>query len=77
MGSLRYVVSGGGGAELYVARCGKGGKPCPDDGAKIVRSVHHYLTVEVLDDYVRMCAKQPDGTPLEECQQFDLPNLAK
>jgi hypothetical protein len=70
---LHYVVSGGGGAELYAPRCGVRGRPaCKPDGAEAVVSAHHYVVAEVYRDFVRLCAKRPDGTPLEACQRIDL-----
>jgi len=74
VGGLGYVVSGGGGAPLYAPRCGTPGKPaCKPDGARMVVSVHHYVVVEVYRDYFTLCAKRPDGTPVEACVRQELP----
>jgi hypothetical protein len=67
VGALAYVVSGGGGAELRSARCGEPGKRrCPPRVHAFVNE-HHYVSVEVLHDRVRLCPKRPDGTALEPC----------
>ena len=74
VGGLDYIVSGGGGAPLYAPRCGTPGRPgCKPDGARIVQSVHNYLVLEVYRDYLTMCPKRPDGTPIEACVRLDLP----
>jgi calcineurin-like phosphoesterase family protein len=75
VGRLHYVVAGGGGAPLYQPRCGgKGQKRCPSgDGAKVVVSAHHYLLIEVYRDYLNLCPRTIDGTPLEECQHIPIP----
>lgn len=71
-GGINYVVSGGGGSPLYQARCGVPGRPeCRSkdrsDGMDAFISAYHYVVVEVYRDDVRLCAKRPDGTPLEAC----------
>lgn len=67
VGTLDYVVSGGGGAELRSQRCGlPGKKPCPPR-VKALWNEHHYIVVDVLPKLFRLCAKRPDGTPLEAC----------
>jgi hypothetical protein len=75
VGALTYVVSGGGGAELYKPRCGvPGKKPCPGprDGMQAIVSEYHYVVVEVLRDEARLCPRRPDGTPIEECVSVPL-----
>lgn len=73
-GGLRYVVSGGGGAPLYSIKCGvKGRRRCKvSDGAEKVLKEHHYLMLEVDSKRVTVCAKRPDGTPLEACHSYPL-----
>jgi hypothetical protein len=75
VGNLTYVVSGGGGAELYKPRCGVPGKkacPGPRDGMQAIASEYHYVLVEVLRDEARLCPKRPDGTPIEACVSVKL-----
>ena len=73
VGTLDYMVSGGGGAELRVQRCGvPGKKPCLPRVARFINE-HHYVLVEVLPKLVRICPKRPDGTPLEACYTMPLP----
>lgn len=71
---VRYAVTGGGGAPLYSIRCGVPGKPkCSvDDGAIITSSEHHYLMLTVYPTHFELCAKRPDGSPIERCQRFEL-----
>jgi len=71
---LRYIVTGGGGAPLYPVRCGVRGTPrCSvRDGAAIALSEHHYIVVTVQRDYVQVCPKRPDRTPLERCTRYPL-----
>jgi hypothetical protein len=78
-GGLAYIVSGGGGASLYPIRCGTRGRPrCPeDDGAILALSEHHYLSITVQRDYVLVCPKRPDRTPLEKCIRYKLPRLKR
>jgi 3',5'-cyclic AMP phosphodiesterase CpdA len=76
-GGITYVVSGGGGAPLYHARCGIPGRPeCHGrdrtDGMEAFSSAYHYVVVEVFRDDVRLCPKKPDGTPLDACFRVDL-----
>jgi hypothetical protein len=75
MWGLPYVVTGGGGAPLYPARCGVAGKPAcrTEDGARIFAPVYHYVVVEVYRDDLRLCPKRPDGTPVEGCVRLPLP----
>ncbi len=72
VGALDYVVTGGGGAELRTARCGVPGKrPCPPH-VQAFFNEHNYVLVEVLPSLMRVCAKRPDGTPLERCVEYPL-----
>jgi hypothetical protein len=80
VGALDYVVSGGGGAELRAPRCEvvprgaqrfPGVKACPPHVAAFANE-HHYVLVEVLGSFFRVCAKRPDGTPLESCVDVPL-----
>jgi 3',5'-cyclic AMP phosphodiesterase CpdA len=65
---LRYIVSGGGGANLYKASCGIAGKPsCPEDGMQKFASEHHFIVLTVKDDTLEMCPRKPDGKLLEPC----------
>ncbi len=71
-GTLDYVVTGGGGAELRAARCGVPGKrPCPARCAIFVND-HNYVMVELLPSLFRVCPKRVDGTPIEACIQYPL-----
>lgn len=72
VGGLRYIVSGGGGAELRAPRCGVAGRRrCPPQ-VKAFFNEHHYLELEVRSHAVRVCPKRPDGTALEAC--FSVPS---
>jgi acid phosphatase type 7 len=73
-GGLTYVVSGGGGAPLYQPRCGgRGQAECRGkDGTEMAVAAYHYVVVEVYRDDARLCAKRPDGTPLEACVTLPL-----
>ncbi len=72
VGALRYVVTGGGGAELRDARCGvPGKKPCLPRVAELINE-HNYVSVEVLPSLVRLCPKRTDGTPLTACTTWNL-----
>ena len=73
VGGLRYVVSGGGGAELYEPRCGRHSRGCKKDGVAFAAGAHHFVLVEVSGTTVRMCARRPDGRALEECETFESP----
>lgn len=66
---LPYVVSGGGGAPLYPARCGVRHRPrCRgDDGMQAIASAHHYVLVTVDPAAIELCPRFADGTPLEPC----------
>jgi 3',5'-cyclic AMP phosphodiesterase CpdA len=70
VGTLDYVITGGGGAELRTPRCGvPGKKPCPPHVAAFFNE-HHYVLVELLPGLLRVCPKRPDGTPLETCVTY-------
>lgn len=72
LGTLDYVVTGGGGAELRAPRCGvPGRRPCAPRVAAFVND-HNYVMVEVLPSLFRVCPKHVDGTPLEPCTQYPL-----
>jgi hypothetical protein len=72
VGGLLYLVSGGGGAELRTPRCGVPGKRrCPPRMRAFVND-HHYVSIEVLRDQMRVCPKRPDGTLLEPCPTLPL-----
>ena len=72
VGTLDYVVTGGGGAELRSARCGVPGKrACPGRVTTFVND-HNYVMVEVLPSLFRVCPKRVDGTPIEPCTQYPL-----
>ncbi len=66
---LRYIVTGGGGAPLYPISCGvRGKRRCKsDDGMKITRRKHHYITAEVGRNVIDFCPKELNGRPLEPC----------
>ena len=73
VGKLDYIVSGGGGAELRSQRCGvPGRRPCLPRVAQLVNE-HHYIVVEVLPGFLRLCPKLVDGTPIEPCVSRPLP----
>jgi hypothetical protein len=72
VGTLDYVVTGGGGAELRNPRCGiPGKKACPPHVLAFYNE-HHYVTVEVLPAFFRVCPKRPDGSALEPCTEYPL-----
>jgi hypothetical protein len=71
-GTLDYVVTGGGGAELRAPRCGVPGKPACPPRVSAFFNEHNYVLVEVLADLYRVCAKRPDGGPLEPCVTLPL-----
>ena len=72
VGNITYVVSGGGGAELRVPRCGVPGKKSCGRRTQAFFNEHHYLIVEVQGNVVRLCPHRPDGTPLEACTTVPL-----
>ena len=54
---LRYVVTGGGGAELY---------PClPNPITDVCKLEHHFLYVEAETDAIKVSAVPPQGPPLD------------
>lgn len=72
VGKLNYLVTGGGGAELRIPRCGVAGKPaCPPRVAELVNE-HHYVVLDVEPRSFRLCPKRPDGTPLAACATLPL-----
>lgn len=72
VGTLDYVVTGGGGAELRAARCGaESKKPCPPY-VQALYNEHHYVAVEVMPTFFRVCPKRPDGSALEPCTEYPL-----
>jgi len=68
---LRYVVTGGGGAELRPLRCDPRRRHCKNQ-PQFFANEHHYVRVEILPTLMRICPRRLDGTPLEECQQIPL-----
>ncbi len=71
---LRYIVSGGGGANLYSILCGiPAHKPCAiADGMEHVAKLHHYVMLTISDRQLEVCPRHPDGSPLEPCLQWPL-----
>jgi len=67
-GRLDYIVTGGGGAELRPLKCGVPGKRRCKHPPLAFYNEHNYVVVEVLPGALRLCAKRPDGSPLEPCQ---------
>lgn len=67
-GSLNYIVTGGGGAELRPLKCGVPGKRRCKHPPLAFYNEHHYVSVEVLPDALRICPKRIDATSLEPCQ---------
>lgn len=67
-GRLDYIVSGGGGAELRPLKCDVPGRRKCKHPPLAFYNEHNYVSVEVLPGALRLCAKRPDGTPLEDCQ---------
>ncbi len=67
-GRLDYIVTGGGGAELRPLKCGIPGKRRCKHPPLAFYNEHNYVFVEVLPGGLRICAKRPDGSPLEPCQ---------
>jgi hypothetical protein len=76
---FRYVVTGGGGAELRASRCTVGPpvagapqlKACPPR-VQAFYNEHNFVIVEVLPTFFRICPKRPDGTALEACTTYPL-----
>lgn len=72
VGALDYVVTGGGGAELRSRRCGvPGRKACPPH-VQAYANEHHYVVVEVLPAFFRVCPRRLDGSAIEACATFPL-----
>lgn len=71
-GGLDYIVSGGGGAPLYPIRCGGPGRPtCAQaDGLRHVASEHHYVMLSIYPEFLELCPKRLDRTPLEPCVTY-------
>ena len=72
-GTLNYVVTGGGGAELRPLRCGIPGKRRCKNMPLAFFNEHHYVRLEVLPGALQLCPRRLDGSPLEECQTVRLP----
>ena len=74
MSGLDYIISGGGGAPLYRARCGVPGRSrCRvEDGMKLVATEYHYVVVTVTRRSVRACPRRLDSTPIEGCVTYSL-----
>jgi acid phosphatase type 7 len=71
-GALDYIVTGGGGAELRIPRCGAPGKrACPPHVAAFSND-HHYVMLEVMPSFFRVCPKRVDGTAIEACITYPL-----
>ena len=70
---------GGGGAPLYNPSCRVGSAAgdatrlprCPSSVAAIAKT-YHYVVVELGAHTLRLCAKLPDGSPLEPCVEAKL-----
>lgn len=73
-GGIRYIVTGGGGANLYSAACGVAGKAkcAVDDGMKHFAREHHYLVLTIEKTTLEMCPRRPDGRLLEKCVRIPL-----
>jgi calcineurin-like phosphoesterase family protein len=71
---LDYIVSGGGGAPLYSARCGLSGlRRCKvDDGMRSFAKEHHYVMVTIYPEYLETCPRRADDTLLEPCTNYAL-----
>ncbi|HZS41759.1 MAG TPA: metallophosphoesterase [Polyangia bacterium] len=72
VGALNYLISGGGGADLRPLRCAmSGSKPCGPTVLALANE-YHYLVVEVMPTFLRLCPKRLDGAPLEACTVLPL-----
>jgi hypothetical protein len=71
---LAYLVTGGGGAPLYRARCGVPGRPrCTEpDGLEHYARAHHYAVFTIYPTHAELCSKDVDGAPLEPCVRYPL-----
>jgi hypothetical protein len=59
-GTVRYIVTGGGGAPLYrVAH--------REPGARMAEATYHFLEADVTPDVVKFLARRHDGSVLERC----------
>jgi hypothetical protein len=72
-GTLNYVVTGGGGAELRPLRCGVPGKRRCKNPPLAFFNEHHYVRLDVLPGALQLCPRRLDGSPLEECLTLRLP----
>ena len=72
-GTLNYVVTGGGGAELRPLRCGIPGKRRCKNPPLAFFNEHHYVRLDVLPGALQLCPRRLDGSPLEECLTLRLP----
>jgi 3',5'-cyclic AMP phosphodiesterase CpdA len=72
VGKLEYVVSGGGGAGLRPQKCGIPGKKACPERVHALFNEHHYIVVELMPQFLRLCPKRPDGMPLEPCSTLPL-----
>ena len=81
-GPLPYVIAGGGGAPLYNPTCQGPGSvaatgvpgplpPCPPTVTTLIKA-YNYVMVEVGAKAITLCAKRPDGSPLEPCVGYPL-----
>lgn len=68
---LRYIVTGGGGAELRPLRCDPRRRRCQNQPLFFANE-HHYIRLDVLPAKLRACARRLDGTVLEDCQEYPL-----
>ena len=71
-GTLNYVVTGGGGAELRPLRCGVPGKRKCKNMPLAFFNEHHYVRLDVLPGALQLCPRRLDGSALEECQTVRL-----
>jgi len=62
---LDYAITGGGGAPLYEVNPGIGNWFLPHTPVR-AQSVHHYLVVDVVREWVHVTAREADGTVLDE-----------
>ncbi|MGN6104842.1 MAG: metallophosphoesterase [Kofleriaceae bacterium] len=72
-GGLRYVVTGGGGANLYGIRCGVAGRPrcATEDGMQAIAKEHHYAVLTIARE-IELCVRRVDGALLEKCVRYPL-----
>jgi 3',5'-cyclic AMP phosphodiesterase CpdA len=69
IGGIDYIVSGGGGSQLYSQACGmpKGRKCAVEDGMQFFARTHHYVLVTIDRGQLETCARRADGTAVEPC----------